>query len=294
MNRVIKAGLIACTAGSLFIGCKKSNDTVAVTDITLNPDKLMLETGQEFTLTATVTPDNATDKTLTWESSNSDKATVTNGKVTATGNAGDVAVITATTANGKKATCTVTALGTPTQTWNIGTPTASSVQAKLYGTAPNQTLIISGTGKMQDFTFNGVSANTPWWSIRANIKTIIINAGVTSIGEIAFYRCTGLTSITIPNGITSIGIYAFSDCTGLTSATIGSSVTFIGDYAFYGCTGLATITAQNPTPLSGTNMGTDTFYNINKTTCTLKVPKASVATYKAAAQWKDFANIVGI
>ncbi len=64
---------------------------------------------------------------------------------------------------------------------------------------------------------------------------------VTSIGEWAFYDCTGLTSVTIPNSVTSIGKYAFYDCTGLTSVTIPNSVTSIGEESFYGCTGLTSV-----------------------------------------------------
>ena len=75
------------------------------------------------------------------------------------------------------------------------------------------------------------------------VDNVVYN--VTSIGEWAFWGCTGLTSITIPNSVTSIGECAFSGCTGLTSITIPNSVTSIGDRAFSGCTGLTSITIPN-------------------------------------------------
>ena len=74
------------------------------------------------------------------------------------------------------------------------------------------------------------------------IKDLVIPDGVTSIGDYAFYGCSGLTSVTIGDGVTSIGEYAFNNCSGLTSVTIGDGVTSIGEYAFNNCSGLTSVT----------------------------------------------------
>ena len=100
------------------------------------------------------------------------------------------------------------------------------------------TLTIQGSGAMKD---NSSESSVPWYSYRTNIKTVIIEDGVTSIGDGAFWGCSGLTSVTIPNSVTSIGISAFWDCTGLTSVTIPNSVTSIGYGAFVGCSGLTSV-----------------------------------------------------
>ena len=58
------------------------------------------------------------------------------------------------------------------------------------------------------------------------------------IGDYAFQRCSGLTSLTLPAGITSIGSLVFDGCSGLTSLTLSAGITSIGDGAFWGCSGL--------------------------------------------------------
>ncbi len=104
------------------------------------------------------------------------------------------------------------------------------------------TLTISGTGDMYDYS---VSSNMPWHNYHSSIKKVVINNGVTSIGDGAFQGCTELTSVTIGNGVTSIGEEAFIGCTGLTSVAIGNGVTSIAIDAFYYCTGLTSITIPN-------------------------------------------------
>ena len=64
---------------------------------------------------------------------------------------------------------------------------------------------------------------------------------VTKIGDFAFQKYTGLTSVVIGDSVTSIGNSAFEGCYGLTSVVIGDSVTKIGGWAFYDCSGLKNI-----------------------------------------------------
>ncbi len=79
----------------------------------------------------------------------------------------------------------------------------------------------------------------------AGCQKTVIPSTVTAIGDNAFNRCTGLTSIAIPSSVTSIGAYAFEDCDGLTNMAIPNSVTEIGIMAFYNCTGLTSLTISN-------------------------------------------------
>ena len=90
--------------GAVFINY--GSTSVATTGISLNQTSLALNIGGSSTLTATVNPSNATNKTVTWTTSNASVATVSGGKVTAVGPG--TATITATTSGGQKATCTVT------------------------------------------------------------------------------------------------------------------------------------------------------------------------------------------
>ena len=125
------------------------------------------------------------------------------------------------------------------------------------------TMTISGTGAMTDYTYD---SRSPWYSCRTYIKRVVMQQGVTSIGDHAFWDCSGLTSVTIPDGVTSIGGGAFSGCTSLTSVAIPSSVTEIGGSAFSGCTGLTSVTIPDSVTsidgyaFSGCDSLTDVYY----------------------------------
>jgi len=109
-------------------------------------------------------------------------------------------------------------------TWHYAT---SGTTGDCMWTLEGTLLTISGNGAMGD--------NAPWGT---SITNVIIEDGVTSIGNDAFYNCSSLTSITIPDSVTSIGAVAFSNCTSLKSITIPNSVTSIGWVAFESCTSL--------------------------------------------------------
>ena len=112
------------------------------------------------------------------------------------------------------------------------------------------TLTISGEGNMENYSY---SSNAPWYSYRSNMTKVIIEDGVTDIGQYAFTGCSALTSITIPNNVTTIGQYSFVGCSSLTSVTIGNSVTNIGGYAFRFCSSLTSITIPNSVTTIGSN-----------------------------------------
>ena len=106
------------------------------------------------------------------------------------------------------------------------------------------TLTISGTGPMRDYAVSPSYAydrTTPWFSHRGNVRKVIVNPGVTSIGDFAFALCS-VESISLPNTITVLGHYAFEKCSLLQDITIPNSIQTIGEFAFEGCTGLTQIT----------------------------------------------------
>ena len=111
-----------------------------------------------------------------------------------------------------------------------------------------------GVATRQNYYGYSTSSTTyDTYYIPSSLKSVTVTGGNILYG--AFYKCTGLTSITIGNSVTSIGGQAFYGCYKLTSVNIGNSVTSIGDYAFSGCSGLTSVTI----PDSVTSIGEGAF-----------------------------------
>ena len=86
-------------------------------------------------------------------------------------------------------------------------------------------MTISGTGPMDDYSWNPNQ-----WENKNKIRSVVIEEGVTSVGELAFYTCP-ITSVSLPDSLTKIGSYAFYVC-DLESVTIPKNVENIGTWAF--------------------------------------------------------------
>jgi uncharacterized protein YjdB len=253
--------------------------TVPVTSVSIDQTSLNQKVGDApVTLTATISPSNASNKNVSWSTDNPSVATVYNGTVSFVG-AGSTNITVTTHDGNKTATCYVTVTATSSGIGGTTGPLTWSLNGSV--------LTISGSGKMPSYGFSysgGVpshdSAFSPWYDYRDNITTVNILYEVTSIGWGAFSDCSRLISITIPNSITSIGLGAFESCTSLASITIPNSVTTIRDHAFIGCTSLASITIPN----SVTNIGSNAFQDCSRLT-SITIPN-SVTTIG----WRAFSG----
>ena len=107
------------------------------------------------------------------------------------------------------------------------------------------TKICNSTSSFSDILYNGVSIGlvTEYTFPSTGEHTLeFVLKDKTTIGEDAFFVCSGLTSIEIPDSVTTIGNYAFSGCDSLTNVVIPDSVQTIGNSAFESCEGLQEVT----------------------------------------------------
>ena len=99
-------------------------------------------------------------------------------------------------------------------------------------------LTFSGEGNMRNYTYK---SEMPWYKYIEQITSVVLEEGVTSISNYAFYGMPNLKSVTIPESVTTIGTYAFKNCTALNDIVLPDKLTKLGESAFYGCTALTAI-----------------------------------------------------
>ena len=147
----------------------------------------------------------------------------------------------------------------------------------------------------------------------SDLSSVIIPSSVKSLGERCFQGCSNLAFITLPSSVKSLGKSCFSGCTGLTSITIPSSVTSLGERCFENCYNLYSVNIQSPkitldsecfastiitdfTIMATTppTIPDDCFNGCSIDRAKLRVPKASVSSYKNAEVWKSFGTIVSV
>ena len=132
---------------------------------------------------------------------------------------------------------------------NIITGTTNAVNWSLNtGTGK---FILSGKGATADY---GNAAATPWYTYMNKIKEVVVEEGVTYLGNRLFYGSTSLTSVTISSSVSNLGNGVFRECTSLTEASLEGAITIMSDNLFYKCTNLKKVSIAEGTTILGRNI----------------------------------------
>ena len=302
----VKAGtatITATTVNGLKASCKVTV-VVPPSSVSIYPTSKTLKPSETVTLSATVSPSSAYDKSVSWTSSNDAVAEVDEeGVVTAI--SPGTATITATTINGKTATCkvtvsdpdpftytyddtnmtaTVTGLANSSATLNDPViPDTKVYNGKTYTVTAIKDSAFANSKKLTGSLTIGNSVitigKTAFASCTALTGTLTIGNSVSIISNSAFHGCKGFTgSLTIPNSVTYIGNEAFYNCSGFTGdLTIGNAVESIGYWAFRNCTGFS---GSLTIPNSVTTLGYSAFQDCTGFTGSLTIGNALTAIEK--------------
>ena len=224
---------------STIFSCEKED--LSVISIQFDKTSIELYRNEEVQLTYTISPDNAEYKEVRWSSSDErivkiDKSTE---KIVALA-VGNATITVTTLDGGKTASCSVSVI-------------EGGIMGDLKWKYVDGTLTISGDSNIPNYTDGN---RTPWSSKRSGIKTVILEDGLSNIGNHAFAGCSSLTSINLPNSIKNIGKHAFAG-TSLKSIELPKSLTEISDNTFINCSSLESIII----PGAVTKIGKNAFEN---------------------------------
>lgn len=144
----------------------------------------------------------------------------------------------------------------PEQTVQAEATASGECGENLTWTLEYGVLTIRGEGDMSNY--NSYS-DAPWYENKGNIAKVVLEEGVTSIGNFAFYDYSNLTSIEIPSSVKKIGNYTFKDCDNFQKVDIAenSQLTDIGNGAFVWCDKLK----EFQLPTSVENIGESAFWS---------------------------------
>lgn len=121
-----------------------------------------------------------------------------------------------------------------------------------------KTLTVSGTGALPDYS---TAASAPWYKSQYAV-TVIINDGITAVGNRCFSNNTYTKSVTLADSVERIGDYAFNGCKALKNVAFPSSLKEIGASAFESCTALASVSVpEGLERLDATAFLSTSFYN---------------------------------
>ncbi|MBR6876276.1 MAG: leucine-rich repeat protein [Bacteroidales bacterium] len=237
---------ISVHAGDKTASCTVTVTNIPVESVSINKKRISLAVGNSESLVAVVKPDNASDKTVTWTSSDSNVATVSSTGIVRAVNAGIAAI--GARAGEHVASCIVSVGGVipPYEIWftTVNDATLSGNPLKLFPDefGPGYIEFDDGVYIMSfDSSIPYIPNNAFGGS---NLTSIIIPNSVKYIGTEAFSDCVNLTQVIIPDSVTDIGNDAFYGCVSLSSVVIPGSVSSIGNGAF-SASGLTSITIQN-------------------------------------------------
>ena len=112
-----------------------------------------------------------------------------------------------------------------------------------FGINRDKELVIAGEGATYDFiqTENIEDGGTPWQFWADGFTDVIVDEGITVLGENAFFEMDNFTNVTLPSTLKTIGWYAFNNCDGLTHIEFPDGLMNILSYSFYDCDNLTQV-----------------------------------------------------
>ena len=116
----------------------------------------------------------------------------------------------------------------------------------------SMTLTIKGPGKTEDdYDISSEQTRAPWYSARDMIQAIVVEDGVTSLGNQAFRKCSSLKAVTLPSGLTELGERAFNECSELEQIIIPEGIIKIKYGTFMDCINLKDVTLPESVVIIG-------------------------------------------